>query len=138
MLHDQQAVLADFATAALMQGRAQFTEGAAERQLIERIPTAPATQEPGQAVMALAQSPSAGAVRLEFSAPHATSYQVWQQAPGAAEFTLVTDEVLNPGVYAAGSLAAGTHRFRVVGVNSRGEGPASVVAEIAVAAEAAA
>ncbi len=132
-LHAQQQVLADFAAAALAQGRGQFPEGTAERETIDRVPTAPATQEPGQAEVTKAESPAAGAVRLEFDAPHATSFQAWRQGPGESEFTLVEEDLLKPGVYTATGLAAGEYRYKVVGVNSRGEGPASTEAVINVA-----
>jgi hypothetical protein len=136
LLHTQHQTLADFAAAALAQGRGQFAEGTPEREMINRVPTAPATLEPGQAVVSLAQSPSAGAVRLEFNAPHATTFQVWRKGPGDDQFAQVADDVVQPGVYTAGGLPAGAHQFRIVPVNSRGEGPASEVVEVAVAAEA--
>jgi hypothetical protein len=42
-------------------------------------------------------------------------------------------DVLRPGVYDAVGVAAGEHAYQVVGENSRGQGPASPVATVAVA-----
>ena len=41
-------------------GLAQFPPGTANREVIDAIPTAPATQPPGQAVITNASSPGAG------------------------------------------------------------------------------
>ena len=125
-----------FVSAALVQGRAQFPEGSPERAVIEAIPTEGGQQAPEQAVVSLAESPSAGAVHLQFDAARATSFELWHKGPGESEFTLET-EVLRSGAsqigdYSASGLAMGGHAYRIVGVNSRGAGPASVIATVQV------
>ena len=122
----------DFVTNALIQGRAQFAPGTPERALIDAVPVEPSTQKPDAAVVAVAVSPAAGAAHLEFHAAHATSFEVWHKAPGAAEFAQV-ENVLLPGMYDATRLAAGQHLYKIVPENSRGAGPVSAVATVAVA-----
>jgi hypothetical protein len=131
--HEQLAGWNNFVSAAATQGRALYRPGTAERAYIDRIPTEPATQEPEQAVITLAESPAPGVARLRFEAEHATSFKVRHKGPGEPAFTEVAD-VLLPGEYAATGLAEGTHEYEVVPVNSRGQGPASAVASIPVAA----
>lgn len=123
----------DFITAALIQGRAQYPAGTPERSFIESVPTDPSTQKPVQAEITKAESPAEGAVVLEFDATHATSFQVWAKGPGEAQFALVGDSI-RPGNFSAIGLAAGNHEYQVVGVNSRGEGPASTPTVVSVAA----
>jgi hypothetical protein len=131
------AKVEDFITAALVQGRAQYAAGTPERALIEAVPTEPSTARPAQPRFTEAESQADGAVRLEFDADHATSFQVWHKGPGEAQFVQVGDSI-RPGTYAGFGLAAGQHEYKIVGVNSRGEGPASEVATVPVAAAAAA
>lgn len=126
-----------FVSAALMQGRALFAEGTPERSVIEAIPGEAGQQAPAQAVVSLAESTSGGTVHLQFDAARATSFEVWRKGPGETEFTLET-EVLRSGPnqigdYSANGLPAGANEFRVVSLNSRGEGPASLVATVQVA-----
>jgi hypothetical protein len=120
----QKQTMTDFVTAALTQGRGQFLPGTPEREVIDRVPTAPATQFPAQAQIGTAKSSAAGEAFLKFDAEHATSFQVWRKGPGQTEFELVAD-VIRPGVYVVTGLIEGNHEYKVVGVNSRGEGPAS-------------
>lgn len=134
-LHRTQRELSDFVAAALQQGRAQFDPGSPERDVIDHVPTASATQPPGQAVISTATSPAVGALHAEFDAPHGTSFQVWLKGPGDEQFVLV-EEAIKPGVYDATGLPAGTYELQIVGENSRGEGPASVTATVQVAAAA--
>lgn len=126
-----------FVSAAAVQGRAVYPPGSPERAYIDRIPTEPSTQLPVQAVITSATNPSPGAVFLEFTAEHATSFQVWHKGPGEPVFVKVAD-VLLPGEYLAAGLEPGAHEYQIVGENSRGDGPASSpttvnVAESAVA-----
>ena len=123
--------LGQFASAALMQGRKTYKEGTPARAYIDAVPMQPSASKPDAVVVSLAASPGHGAVRLEFGAAHATSFQVRHQGPDESVFTQVA-EVLLPGEYAATGLAAGEHRYQIVGVNSRGEGPASAVASVTV------
>lgn len=127
----------DFITAALIQGRAQYAAGTPERAFIEAVPTEPSTQKPAQAEISRAESPAEGEVVLEFDAAHATSFQIWHKAPGEAQFVQIGDSI-RPGTYSAVGQSAGSHEYQIVGVNSRGEGPASVTATVLVAAVAAA
>ena len=75
-LRSQNDTWDDFVTAALAQGRANYPESTEGRSYIDAIPTQPATQSPGPAVITIATSPAPEAVHLEFDAPHATSFQV--------------------------------------------------------------
>jgi hypothetical protein len=137
LFHKQLGEWDNFVSAALVQGRALFKEGTAQRANIDRVPTAPAPQGPEQASLSLAASPAAGTVHLQFHAEHATSFQIWHKGPGEGQFTQV-DDVLLPGDYVKSGLPGGWHEYKGVGVNSRGEGPASEPASIQVAAAAAA
>ena len=112
---------------------AVFGPDTPEGDLIRRaVPTSPGDVAAVQAaVFTLAESPAAGAVHLEFTAEHATSFQVWHKGPGAAQFVLA--EPVVTGSYLKAGLPAGGHEYQIVGVNSRGEGPASEVAHITVA-----
>ena len=130
-LHTAEAALGDFATNALIQGRGQFPEGTANREVIDAIPTAPATQLPGTAVINVATSPAAGAAHLEYDAPHGTSWDVFRKGPGAAAFVKVASDVIVKS-YDASGLPAGAHQFKVVGRNSRGDGPESAVSTVNV------
>ena len=130
-LHAKEAHLADLAKKTLAEGRAQFPEGTPEREVIDAIPIEPSTQPPNQAVISVATSPAGGEAHLEFDAPHATSFDVWHKGPDAIEFTLVADDILE-NVYNATGLAAGNHEYKVIGQNSRGNGPESAVSTLAV------
>ena len=122
-----------FIAGALVQGRAQFAEGTAEREVIDAIPTEPAQLPPAQAVISLAQSPAVGAVHLQFEAAHATTFQVWYKGPGEPIFTQVDTTVT--GEYTAFGLPGGMHAYNIVGVNAAGagggvsEGPRSGIRE---------
>ena len=95
------------------------------------IPTAPATQSPGQAVITSASSPAAGAVHFDYDAPHGTSWDVFRKGPGDAAFVKVASDVIVKS-YDATGLAAGDYEFKVVGRNSKGDGPESAVSTITV------
>lgn len=123
----------DFITAALIQGRAQYPAGTPERAFIEAVPTEPSTQKPAQAEITRAESPNEGEVLLEFDAAHATTFQIWHKGPGDSQFVQVGDSI-RPGTFSAVGLPAGNHEYQVVGVNSRGEGPASLPVTVLVAA----
>lgn len=131
-LHQKDDEMVDFIGAALTQGRNQFTEGTPQREVIDKIPTAPSTQTPLKAVISVATSPGAGAVHLEFDATHATSYDVLHKGPGESTFTRVADDIIQTSYNATG-LVAGAHAYQVVGRNSRGDGPASEVSTVNVA-----
>ena len=80
-LHTAENAMEDFNTSALIQGRGQFPAGTASREVIDAIPTQPATQLPGQAIITAATSPGPGQAHLEFEAPHMTSGDVLHKAP---------------------------------------------------------
>ena len=130
-LHKKDAEMTDFISAALSQGRHQFAEGTPQRDVIDHIPTTPSTQAPAKAVIAVATSPAAGEAHLEFSATHATSYDVLHKGPGDAAFTVVADDIIVT-TYNAIGLAAGAHEYKVEGRNSRGTGPDSDVSVVNV------
>ncbi|MEN9576123.1 MAG: hypothetical protein RL514_3978 [Verrucomicrobiota bacterium] len=124
--------LADFTTNALVQGRAQYPEGTANREVIDAIPTAPASQPPGQAVITNAASPSAGEAEFDYTALHGTSFDIYRQGPGQPAFVKVASDVIVKH-YRATGLPAGAYDFKVIAHNSRGDGPASAVSVINVA-----
>ena len=130
-LHKSDKTLDDFITAALIQGRGQFLEGTVEREVIDAIPTAPAQQAPGKAIITEATSPAPNQAHIAFDAPHGTSFDVYRKGPGDAAFILVAEDTIDK-TYNASGLAAGTHEFKVVPRNSKGTGPASEVSVVAV------
>ncbi|MBM3972426.1 MAG: hypothetical protein FJ302_21595 [Planctomycetes bacterium] len=131
-LHTKDAHLAELIVSALEEGRSQFPIGTPQREVIDSIPTTPAAQEPNQAEITAASSPAAGQVEFQYSAQRGTSYDVLHKGPGETDFTTVADDVIVT-TYAASGLAPGTHEYKVIGQNSRGNGPASEVTSIAVA-----
>lgn len=131
-LHKKDGEMEDYITAALAQGRYQFPEGTPQREVIDAIPSDPAQQSPAKAVITAATSPAAGQAHLEFSATHATSYDVLHKGPGDAAFTVVADDIIQK-FYNATGLAAGAHEYKLVGRNSRGTGPESDVSTVNVA-----
>ncbi len=130
-LHEGLDALEDFVTAALIQGRAQFVEGTAEREVIDAIPLEPSQQPPAEPTISVATSPGPGQVHLEYAAAGATSYDVLQKAPGATEFIVVAADVIVT-TYDATGLAAGSYDYQVMGRNSRGDGPVSAVSAVVV------
>lgn len=131
-MHTKDAHMADVAVAALEEGRSQFPVGTPQREVIDSIPTEPAAQAPNQAVISVATSPAAGQAHLEYTALHATSYDVLHKGPGDTEFATVADDVIQT-TYDTGGLVPGNHEYKVIGQNSRGNGPESAVASINVA-----
>lgn len=113
-----------FVTQSTIQGRAQFDPGTPERDVIDRIPTEPAAQAPGKAVISAATSPAAGVIGLAYDAPHGTSWDVLVKAPGAPEYVVVVSDTIEQTATLSG-LAAGSYQVEVRGRNSRGEGPVS-------------
>lgn len=130
-LHAVESALEDFTTAALIQGRGQFPVGTPNREVIDAIPTAPATQLPGQAIITAATSPGAGQAHLEFTAPHMTSGDILHKAPGDPAFVKVADDVIEK-FYNATGLAPGAHEYKVIPRNSRGDGLESAVSVVNV------
>ncbi len=130
-LHEALTTLEDFVTAALIQGRAQFVEGTAEREVIDAIPQEPAQQPPAQGAITVATSPAAGQAHLEYSAARATSYEVLQKAPGTTEFSVVAADVIVTSFDATG-LAPGSYDYQILGRNSRGDGPVSETSTVVV------
>lgn len=130
-LHTAEKSMEDFNTNALIQGRGQFPPGTANREVIDAIPTQPATQAPGQAVITNANSPAAGAAHLDYDAPHATSWDVFRKGLADTAFVKVANDVIVKA-YDATGLVAGTYEFKVIGRNSKGDGPESAVSTISV------
>lgn len=131
-LHTVENAMEDFNTAALIQGRGQFPDGSASREVIDAIPTQPATQLPGQALITAATSPGPGQAHLEFEAPHMTSGDVLHKPPGAPAFVKVADDIIERFFDATG-LVAGAHDYKIIPRNSRGDGPESAVSTVNVA-----
>ena len=127
-LHVKHDTLDDFVTAALAQGRSQFAEGSAEREVIDAIPTEPAQNPPGQAVITSHVLVDATHVKLTFDAPDATSFDVLYQSPAEEPFQAVAEDIIEKEFTA--SVITGDNNFKVVGRNSRGTGPESAVATV--------
>jgi hypothetical protein len=121
---------------ALSLGRSKYKRGTPERELIDAIPTPANTPVPGQPVIDSVEDLGGGSIMLIFTALHATSYKVFHQAPGATAFSQIAENV-QAGEYTVENLAAGAHKFKVAGVNSRGTGRASAVWTFTVLAAAA-
>ena len=130
-LHKVKAGWDDFITAALMQGRGQFLNGTPEREVIDAIPTEPAQQPPGQALITSATSPAASTATLVCDAPRGTSFDYFRKGPGDADFIKVGDDLLVKTLTLTG-LVAGNHEFKVLARNSRGTGPESAVSLVNV------
>ena len=120
-----------FVTQATIQGRGQFDPGTPERDVIDRIPTVPASQAPGKGVIDSATSPAAGTIAMAFDAPHGTSWDVLLKAPGAPDYVVVVNDTIEKTATLSG-LAAGSYEVKVRGRNSRGEGPVSDPSTVAV------
>ncbi len=128
-LHKHHHDLEDFVTAALVQGRSNYSEGTPEREIIDAIPTAPAQSAPDQAVITLAEITGSGEARVEYDAPRATSYDVFVQRPNDADFVLEAEDRIEKFLNLT-NVTTGITRVKVVGRNSRGTGPESDVAEL--------
>lgn len=102
-----------------------------EREAIDAIPTVPVTQAPAKAVITVATSPAAGEGHLEGNANHATTFDWFRKGPGDADFVKVADDIIQK-FYNATGLAPGAHDFKLVGRNSRGDGPESDVSTVNV------
>jgi hypothetical protein len=125
-LHVKHHELDDFVSAALNLGRSAYSEGTAERDMIDAIPSVPATHEPDKAVIASLVF-DGGQVTITYDALHATTYKIFVKLPGASDFTQVAEDRIEKTF----SLPLDTHgdwEFKVVGHNSRGDGPESDVA----------
>jgi len=127
----------DFVSAAVAQGRAQYPENSPAREWIDTIPLEPSTVAPLQAEITAATSPVAGVVHLEYQATHATSFTIQHRLSSDVEFVTVAQNITEESWDFVG-LPAGNHQYIVFGANSRGDGPVSEIATVAVAAAAAA
>ena len=86
---------------------------------------------PGAAIITNAASPATGTVHFDYDAPHSTSWDVFRKGPGQTAFVKVANDVIVK-TYNASGLAAGTYEFKVIGRNSRGDGPESAVSIVVV------
>ena len=130
-LHQADDAMAELASAALIQGRGQFVVGTAAREVIDAIPTLPATLAPGAAVITTHTSPGPGQAHLVVAALHGTSFDWFRKGPGDASFALVEADVTGTLLDLSG-LAAGAHQFKVLANNSVGTGPESAVVTVTV------
>ena len=113
----------------------QFRAGTEKGDLIRS--TVPTTYRPpppvGQAVIAPVMV-AGGTIHFDCAAPHATRFAYLHQPPGAPGFAVLAADTAEASVTLANQ-PAGVHRFQAVGRNSGGDGPASVVVEVTVAAQ---
>lgn len=112
--------------------------GTTEGDLIRSsVPTTTRPTPPvGQAVISHPMV-SGQDVHFDFDAPHGTRFTVLHRAPGSPVFLVVVTEQKEKSI-TLHDLAEGGHQFKVVGVNSNGEGPESAVLTVQVAEAAAA
>lgn len=114
----------DFNQAAIAQGTSQFSEGTPERNIINRIPRAPATNPPGQAFFTDLSITGSGEGHVGWDADGGTTFDVWRMRPGETEFTLILEQTILREVNLT-DVFTGTHKFKVMAYNSRGPGPES-------------
>ena len=128
---------AEFVSVVVAQGYAWYPADSLGRIWIGTIPLEPSLTAPLQGEITTATSPVPGAVHLEFSATHATSYSIQTRLESDVEFVTVAEEVTDE-FWDATNLPPGNHQYIVLGVNSRGTGKASDIATVPVQAAAAA
>jgi hypothetical protein len=113
-----------------------FPEGTAHGNMIRA--TVPTTYQPSalpeQAVITEAVSSGPGRGHLEFGAPNATTLTLLHKGPTDAVFAVVQKGQATS--FDGINLQPGEHQYKAFGSNSRGNGPESAVATVAVAAQA--
>ncbi|HMG06563.1 MAG TPA: hypothetical protein VK581_13970 [Chthoniobacterales bacterium] len=87
------------------------------------MPCRPSPRRTGPAVISNAESKNPGTAHLEFDAPHATSFNVFQRVSSDANFTQVVDDGIEHTYDATGLKKDINSDFKVVPRNSLGEGP---------------
>ncbi len=128
-LHTQERVMDEVIQDALAQGRSQFAEGSAQREIIDAIPVEASSRRPGKAEITAALSPGPALVRLDYVATGATSFDIFERAPGAGTLNRV-GEGIEKRTFELANLTPGPHEFTVRGRNARGLGPESEVARV--------
>ena len=111
----------------------RFPEGTTPGDMIRAaVPTTTRPEEPvGQAVLANVMV-AGDVIHFDCAAPHATKFTYLHLSPGAAAFVVVVTD--SPDAHLTlHNQAAGLHKFKALGRNSRGEGPESVIVEVTVA-----
>jgi hypothetical protein len=134
LLHETHAELDDFVSAAVATGRSRYIDGTADREVIEAIPGSLPAHPPQKAVItALTANPDAS-FRVQFTAPGATSFDVFFRIQPAAAWTLTGDDIIERELDIPRSIpGAATYEVKVVPRNSRGTGPESDVATLTFA-----
>lgn len=127
-LHKAQHDLEDFAIAAIGQGMDQFRNSPYELEIINSIPSGPAAQDPGQAVITVTTGAS-GEVIIAVEALHGTTYTYLEQGPTATDFSVVAADRVEKTLTLTGR-APGQYSYKVIAHNSRGDGPESEVTGI--------
>ncbi len=127
------AHLDDVSVAWYRAATAVFRPGTSEGDMIRgTIPTSSnPTPLPGQAVIAIAQSPESGIVSLSYEADHATSFAIFHKAPGAAEFVQIEEDVTELE-FLHRNAPPGLNQYKVVGNNSTGSGAESETVTVMV------
>ena len=116
----------------------RFPVGTVEGDLIRSaVPSTSRPEQPvGQAVISNLLV-SGSDIHFDCAAPGATRFTYLQQMPGSPAFVVIQADTPQAHVMLHGQ-AAGLHRFKAFGSNSRGQGPDSEVAQVTVAASVAA
>jgi len=113
----------------------RFAAGTVEGDLIRSSVPAILPREQEKVGMAVISNLKVVANEIQFDcvAPGATHYTYLQQPPGSPMFVVVLADTADTHVTLRGQ-ALGDHRFRAMGSNPNGQGPASEVVQVTVTA----
>ena len=121
-LHVTLAGMDDFVSAAVATGRSRYNIGTAEREIIEAIPGSLPAAVPGTAVITELSTLSSTELLAKFTAPGATSYDVFWRIQGESDWTLAGDDVIEKEFTLTGGNPGTTVEVMIRPRNSRGNG----------------
>ena len=130
-LHAKQREMGEVITASLTEGKSQFDDGTAEREVIDAIPTESPRNLPAKATISDSGSPATGVAHLAYDADGATSFDIYHRAPGEEEFGKYEEDRLEKTIDII-SLDPGVHEFYLRGRNARGLGEESEIVSVDV------
>ena len=101
------------------------------------VPTTSRAEEPVAQAQVTNLMAADGVIHFDAVAEHATKFTYLHKSPGTPAFVVVVTD--SPEAHLTlHNQAPGVHEFKVIGSNSRGEGPESAIAQVTVAQQAAA
>lgn len=116
----------------------RFSEDTAEGRLIRTtVPTSTPPERAARQAVISNLTATGGDLHFDCKALYATHFTYLQQTPGAGAFVVVVADTKVRSL-TLHHQPPGLHRFKAVPRNSLGEGPESAIAEITIAAQAAA